>query len=407
MSVFVIIGKNFGDEGKGLATDYFASLSEEQGKSCLVIRHNGGAQAGHTVDLTDKRFVFHQLSSGSFRNADTYWSKSFLPDLYKLCEEVDGFFEINGNVPFIYAHPMCRCVCIDDVLVNMALESSRGNSRHGSCGMGINEAVERSSIENACIYLHQIGNMSAQALYNELARIRREYLPLRLKALGLTLSQMGEYGELLANRNVLLNAAEQMRRAAESVMLKDETIAYDYGDIVFEGAQGLLLDEDYLPFAPHLTSSKTGLDNPMRFIGEHLPNSTFEVVYVTRSYVTRHGAGPLPHEELWNLQNVFVVDNTNLNNPWQGSLRFAPHGTQDEFFASLRGDIEKYRLKDNVSCMITHLNETDGAMCGISGKASIEQWFCGANMPKLRSLYLSDSPYSQDICRVKPSKKTY
>ena len=75
--VYAVIGCGYGDEGKGLVTDY---LSSKPGKK-LVIRHNGGAQSGHTVEIDDKRFVFHELSSGSFRHADTLWADTFMPDL--------------------------------------------------------------------------------------------------------------------------------------------------------------------------------------------------------------------------------------------------------------------------------------------------------------------------------------
>ena len=87
--VLAIIGKGFGDEGKGLATDYFC----RQASDTLVIKHNGGAQAGHTVEPEGKRFVFHQLSAGSFCGADTFWADSYYPDLYKLGEEMEDVVE--------------------------------------------------------------------------------------------------------------------------------------------------------------------------------------------------------------------------------------------------------------------------------------------------------------------------
>ena len=62
MKIIAIIGKSFGDEGKGLTTDYYARQAQQEGKPCLAVRHNGGAQAGHTVELPHRRFVFHQLS---------------------------------------------------------------------------------------------------------------------------------------------------------------------------------------------------------------------------------------------------------------------------------------------------------------------------------------------------------
>ncbi|MBQ6863719.1 MAG: adenylosuccinate synthetase [Clostridia bacterium] len=407
MSVHIVIGKNFGDEGKGLATDYFAAQSEKQGHKCLVIRHNGGGQAGHTVDLPARRFVFHQLSAGSFRNAHTYWSKSFLPDLYKLREEADEFAALHGTTPSVYGHPLCRCVYIDDVLVNMALESSRGKDRHGSCGMGINEAVTRSAFSDACLHLHEVKTMTTRELYDKLLHIRMTYLPRRLQELGLHLEQTGEYGELLANNNVLYNAAQQMHLSSQAVTLASEDIVRNYDNIVFEGAQGLLLDENYLLYAPHLTSSRTGLDNPVHFIRTHLPDTIPEVVYVTRSYITRHGAGPLPYEDCWNKQNYFVADHTNLTNPWQGKLRFAPHGTKEEFFAAMHSDLQKHTHPVAVSCMVTHLNETDEMICSTSGNVSPSQWFCGACVPsQLNYIYLSSTPYTKDIRKMEIEKQS-
>jgi adenylosuccinate synthase len=58
----VIIGANFGDEGKGLMTDFLAAKSE---KNCLVVRFSGGSQAGHTVVTPDRRHIFHHFGSGS------------------------------------------------------------------------------------------------------------------------------------------------------------------------------------------------------------------------------------------------------------------------------------------------------------------------------------------------------
>ncbi len=397
MSIQIIIGKNFGDEGKGLATDYFSARSQHCGNSCLVIRHNGGGQAGHTVDLPDKRFVFHQLSSGSFRNADTYWARTFLPDLYKLHEELEEFSACHHRFPRIFGHPMCRCVCIDDVLINMALETSRGDARHGSCGMGINEAVERSKFPQHCLYLGQLSKMTANEIYKKLLSIRQTYLPYRLAQLGLSLSELGEYGDLLSDTTVLKNIAEQMYRAVGLIIIREEDLASHYEDIIFEGAQGLLLDENHLEFAPHLTSSSTGLSNPFSFIWQYLPEAVPEIVYVTRSYVTRHGAGPLPNDLSWQMKFA-VNDPTNLPNPWQGALRFAPHGTVGAFFAPMLTDLRKYTGKYRVSCMVTHLNESDGMICSTAGDVPVDLWFAGPEVPAcLHRVYLSYTPCSQDI----------
>lgn len=72
--VFVVIGSSFRDEGKGLMTDYYAS----QNPDAVIVRYNGGAQAGHTVTTPDgKRHVFSHFSSGSFAGNPTYLSHFF------------------------------------------------------------------------------------------------------------------------------------------------------------------------------------------------------------------------------------------------------------------------------------------------------------------------------------------
>jgi adenylosuccinate synthase len=89
--------------------------------------------------------------------------------------------------------------------------------------------------------------------------------------------------------------------------------------VLFEGAQGLLLDELH-PWFPHVTRSRTGLANPAALCAE-AGIERLRAVYVTRWYLTRHGAGPLP-TEIPGRPSPLVEDRTNLPNPWQGSLRF-------------------------------------------------------------------------------------
>ena len=398
MSVTIVIGKNFGDEGKGLAIDYFESRYTQAGCSAVCVRHNGGAQAGHTVDMPNKRFVFSQLSSASFRGADTYWADSFLPDLFKLTDEAERFRSINGNIPRIFASSKCRCTYIDDVLVNMLLETQRGKNRHGSCGMGINEAVVRSA--GFPLYLGDAAGLSAEMLCQKLRIFRREFLPERLAALHIDLNSAGEYGEMLQNDRVLSNAAEGICRGAEYIQMKKTDCLKEYGTILFEGAQGLLLDERYTRFAPHLTSSRTGLYEPARILhevyGERPTEKPIEIVYVTRSYVTRHGAGPLPNEDTSDSINHF--DRTNIPNEWQGSLRFALHGSTAEFTEAVQSDLAEAMLPAKVSLFVTHLNESAGAIITKDGQIPAESYFRQRDIQELFStVYLSDSPFAEDV----------
>ena len=395
MSVRVIIGKNFGDEGKGLAADFFAVEAKKRGASAVCVRHNGGAQAGHTVDRPDGRFVFSQLSSASFRGVPTYWADSFMPDLFKLTSEVERFRDTGGVFPGISASADCRCTCIDDVLVNMLLETSRGADRHGSCGMGINEAAVRS--QKYPLRLGEVIGYGAETLFRRLSELRRDHLPQRLAELGIAAE--GEYGEMLRSADVLRNAAEAMCRGAEYIRIAPQEELRCFDELVFEGAQGLLLDEYNLEYAPHLTSSRTGLTEPARICRSLFGEAAdVEAVYVTRSYVTRHGAGPLPYEGLLDAAELGIVDRTNVRNEWQGSLRFAPHGSADEFVSAVRRDIAEAEISVSPSLFITHLNETSGSIITNAGAVPVRE-FCAYEKVSgiFGRIYGSGSPFAEDV----------
>ncbi len=396
--IYAVIGKNFGDEGKGMAVDYLAAHNPKT----LVVRHNGGAQSGHTVDLPEKRFVFHELSSGSFRGADTLWADTFFPDIYKLGEEVEAFRQVSGLVPTIYAHPDAQITLIDDVLLNMAVEEARGEARHGSCGMGIYEAQCRGEAGFA-ITMGELWNMEEVDFIKRLQKIREEYLPKRMRELELTMESLGEYKELLENSGVLENAAAQMRSNLSYIHLAEDTAAllYNYEQVIFENGQGLLLDSENEQYAPHVTASRTGLHNPCKFLDRYGLQPD-EVVYVTRSYVTRHGAGPLSYECKPESLGIQEPDLTNVENKWQGSLRYARHGSTEEFLQPVAEDLrvcaEYYMQMPCRTLMITHLNETESHILMAEGKSKVKD-FCELlrNRQAFDNFYLSMSPYAQDI----------
>ena len=354
--ISVVIGKNFGDEGKGLAVDHLC-----RGPAwALNIRHNGGAQSGHTVETENgKRFIFHQLGAGSFRHARTFWADTYYPDLYKLKDELDGFIAVSGFAPVISCDRATCTVLPTDVLVNMALETMRGDARHGSCGMGINEADLRIKAGYG-ITIREFLEDDAITLAGKVRRIRDEYLPKRLEETGL-ISEDNEYTRMLGSDVVVNNMLEVMMRNARFVNVEEDTgkLLDSNENIVFETGQGLLLDGECERFMPHVSASRTGLYNPVKLLKRYGLKPT-EAVYVTRSYVTRHGAGPLPcicgMEELGDLQ----YDETNIPNAWQGTIRYARHEGYKEFTEPVLSDIAQTGYNGRKILFITHLNETDG-----------------------------------------------
>lgn len=398
---YAVIGKNFGDEGKGMAVDFLSSRHDKT----LVIRHNGGAQSGHTVELPDKRFVFHELSSGSFRGADTLWADTYFPDLYKLREEVSAFCDVAGFIPKIYAQADTAVTIIDDVLLNMAAEVARGAKRHGSCGMGIYEAQCRGE-KGYGITLGQLVTWSVGELVGRLQGIRESYIPLRMKELGLDQEELGEYGELLKSRAVLENVAVEMLENLQYVKLVQvgHDFLNEYDCVIFENGQGLLLDSENESYSPHVTASRTGLTNPCGFL-QRINWNLDEVLYVTRSYVTRHGAGPLPNECAKSELGIEKEDRTNQENPWQGSLRYARHDGIEDFVRAPENDwqnLSRCRLSEpRRSLLITHLNETDNCILCREGKYTMEE-FIGKPMiaDSFDCIYLSETHFSQDIQEI-------
>ena len=351
-----VIGKNFGDEGKGLATDFLCL----NGAKNLVVRANGGAQSGHTVEVGTKRFVFHELSSGSFRHADTYWAGTYHPDLYKLAEEVEDFRAVSGFVPGIFAAKDAGITTILDVILNMIFETNRGADRHGSCGMGIYETELREQAGYK-ITVGDVIKTGEAGLTNFLFDIREGYTKKRLKEEKLTHDLITEYLGLLNDDNIVINYAKTVCNNVKLVktVYSERELFKRYDQVIFENGQGLLLDSECERFRPNVTGSRTGLVNVAKIL-ENTGFSLNEAVYVSRSYVTRHGAGKLPCEFEASEIPGLITDVTNIPNEWQGKLRFAPHESVSEFVEAVSEDLLNVSERPKVSLLLTHLNETDG-----------------------------------------------
>lgn len=296
MRLTAVIGANFGDEGKGLLTDF---LCADQPRS-LVIRFNGGAQAGHTVVTPGgERHVFHHVGAGYLAGADTYLSRFFVlnPLLW-----LDEWRELGGRGRLLI-HPDALLSTPYDMLFNRALERRQ---RHGSCGLGIWETTLR------C-------RGPAQTRMRDLPISRHivlDYFAARARELDVHLTEIPAWDSARLWDDYCA-ASDALKRSA---VLAEAVPGYE--NVVFEGAQGLLLDEQHPAFFPHVSASRTGLANVRTLCDELGLGSDLEPIYVSRSYLTRHGRGPFPTEHV----GLSYPDPTNESNEWQGPLRF---GTLD------------------------------------------------------------------------------
>lgn len=334
-NAIAVIGANYGDEGKGLATDFFS----RQYDADLVARCNGGAQAGHTVVDGDKRHVFGHVGAGAFAGKPTYLSSNFIVNPMVLRKELQ-------QLKFrqrIYGSPDCRVTTVFDMAINSLIELKRGADRHGSCGMGINETVTR----HAAGYFLDLKTIHGTSSYikDTLQDIQDNWVPERLTALGLNKADFEGNEKALAYFELLETSVDKLTDDlvynSELIKIADpKFFLSSEKPIVVEGAQGLMLDE-FLGEFPHVTRSVTGLASSIKAAAE-CGKTSIRPVYMTRAYATRHGAGPLSYEGQTITDKEIELDQTNVHNPWQGTIRYAPLDLND-MARFIREDLKRGR----------------------------------------------------------------
>jgi len=281
----------------------------------------------------------------------------------------------------------CRVSTPYDMMLGQIIEENRGRARHGSCGCGIQETRLRYMHTDWALGWGRLAALSREEFLAYCRRITGKYMPGRLKELGMGIPD--GWQPLLEDAGIAEHAwldLQEMKAATETY---DDwaVMAAPWTHLVFEAGQGLALDENNMQDFPHLTpSSTTSFVSAKRIAA--LPGETdAEVVYVTRSYFTRHGAGPFPTECSKDRINPDMVDRTNVPNPHQHQLRY---GFFDEKALMRRVEADRERAKAVLphlrsAILITHLNETDGTLAGGASMAQLTQAFD-------RVLY-SDAPW--------------
>jgi adenylosuccinate synthase len=321
--IHVVIGANFGDEGKGRVVKHLV----ETRKVDLVIKHNGGSQAGHTVvGPNGARFVHSQVGSGAMFGVKTYIADTFQFNPLLLEAELDDLETVTGETaPLVLVDVNAHVTFTMDMMINQLRETVRGESRHGSCGHGIFEAFDRARDG----LVMTVGGMQALRA-DELVRWHdhavRRYLRRRGDVIGDTKMFTVE------SYDGFMRAGEALYRLVNGKRIKIVGSVPDSArNLVFECGQGLGLDMNNREYFPHLTPSNTGSLNAIKTM---IAGDVEEVNlhYVTRPYVTRHGRGRLNHEmsaEEFSMLFPNFTDKTNVPNEWQGALRFARIDTRE------------------------------------------------------------------------------
>lgn len=326
-TAFIVIGLGFGDEGKGATVDFLA----KEEKTDVVIRYNGGGQAGHNVVLPDGReHIFSQFGSGTLRGiVKTHLSRFMVLNPLSMMNEEEHLFRslgVKGAFWLTTIDPRALVTTPFQIATNRLLEASRGNSRHGSCGMGVGQTIaDYSQYGEKVIFASDLENLEQTypLLMEKLRFIRersREALSDALPNLPQTESVERELA-WFKKRDAIRYITECFMRFAGLVEIADDSHFISSAQnktIIFEGAQGVLLDP-VCGFHPYVTKTRTTLRNAEELLREANFRGRVVRLGVLRAYATRHGAGPFVTEDAELTKEL--PDTHNGTNEWQGSFR--------------------------------------------------------------------------------------
>jgi adenylosuccinate synthase len=280
MSAVVIVGAQWGDEGKGKVTDFLAE------KADMVVRHQGGANAGHTVVVGDRTFKLHLIPSGILYPGKTsVIANGVVVDPELLIEELDYLMAEGIQVDALRLSTQAHVVMPYHKLMDALQEGRRGDRKIGTTLRGIGPAYADKAARTGIrigdlLDPHELSQRVGQVVEDRNQWLKSVYDHAPLDA-GEIVDQCLTYGERLkpfmANTSGLINDAIDHDR-----------------NVLFEGAQGTLLDIDHGTY-PYVTSSHPVAGGAC--IGAGVGPTRIDQVYgVLKAYTSRVGDGPFPTE---------------------------------------------------------------------------------------------------------------
>jgi len=322
MKISAVVGMNYGDEGKGHIVNYLSDART------LNVRFNGGAQAGHGVKTSSgQEHIFHHFGSGTLRGARTLFAPHFIVNPLMFFKELKELLDKKAPVREVFVDPLCRISTPYDMLINEYASKQEGTTM--TCGLGINETVERSQYRQLKILARDLVDKSEGQLKDVLYIIENEYLPYRLEKLHLDDREFRRWAiDKMGGFAIVDNFVDYARRMMKnSVMWETSDLLERYcakepgRQVVFEGAQGMRLDQKRKDLMPYLTRSSTGMRNVVEVLNRLRSEVELDVYLVTRTYLTRHGDGPVLNE-VDGLPYKGVENYTNPENKFQGAMRY-------------------------------------------------------------------------------------
>lgn len=314
----IITDLGFGDAGKGTTIDYLARQ-----ELSVVVRYNGGPQAAHNVVTPDGRHhTFAQFGSGSFVDgAFTHLSR------YMLINPLDMFPEAE-HLNALGVQDVWRRTTVDrEALIitpwqqaaNRLRELARGNGRHGSCGQGVGETMADSIDRPDLVIRVKDIEMNLVEKLNDLRQYKRDQMH---REIGIVGDNTDDW-KLLNDDSFpsLLGAAYRNWMQLVTVVGANylSILADQTEQLLFEGAQGVLLDEWY-GFHPYTTWSTTTPANALQLLSEIQYADDVQRLGIIRAYTTRHGPGPFVTEDASLARRIPEYHND--TGQWQGVFRY-------------------------------------------------------------------------------------
>lgn len=282
MSAFIVLGAQWGDEGKGKMTDY---LAEEAN---VVVRYQGGNNAGHTVEVGEKQYKLHLIPSGILHdeklnvigNGVVVDPKAFFTEIDYLKEE-----GVKVTPEKLIVSDRAHVIMPYHKVLDKLKEKARGKNDIGTTGKGIGpcytDKFERCGI--------RVCDLIDKEVFKEKLKdnieMKNKYI---VNVLG---------GEPLSFEEIYeeySNYGEELKPFVKDTSVRVYNEIKEDKTVLFEGAQGMLLDIDYGTY-PYVTSSNTTAGGVANGIGIG-PNMITNAVGIAKAYTTRVGKGPFPTE---------------------------------------------------------------------------------------------------------------
>ena len=277
----VILGTQWGDEGKGKIVDMLTEQAD------AVVRFQGGHNAGHTIVVNDQQTILHLVPSGILReNVECLIGNGVVLAPDALHEEI-ALLE-KQDIPVmerLRISPACPLILPYHILLDQAREKARGKSAIGTTGRGIGPAYEdkvsRRGLRVADLFNEMFCNGRLEKIIGYHNFVLKEYFKHDTINLEDVKQLCREYAEMLAPLVIDVSARiYQLRQGSKNIL--------------FEGAQGTLLDIDHGTY-PFVTSSNTTAGGACTGSGTG-PGAIDHVLGIVKAYTTRVGGGPFPTE---------------------------------------------------------------------------------------------------------------